>query len=124
MPRVPRAVRPMARAAVSLKRTALPASLTSMTSASPSVSATPIKWSPRASFTAMMPDGRGREKSESLHFLTMPAAVAMTTYFPAPKFLTGKTVVTCSPSPSGSRFTSGLPRACRPACGSLNTRSQ
>ncbi len=38
--------------------------------------------------------------------------------------LMGSTAVIFSPSASGSRFTMGLPREARPACGSSNTRSQ
>ncbi len=72
MPRTPCALRPIGRTSFSSKRTALPPELNSITSCAPSVSATPISASPSVRSTAMMPDGRGRENSESGVFFTVP----------------------------------------------------
>ncbi len=66
----------------------------------------------------MIPLPRGREKSASEVFLTVPLAVAMNTNRPSVKALIGSTAVMRSSSASGSRLTIGLPRAERPACGS------
>jgi len=83
MPRTPRAVRPMGRTSASRKRMAFPASLKSMTSRVPSVMAASTSSSPSRSSQAMMPLDRGREKSASGVFLTVPRAVAMRTYWPS-----------------------------------------
>ena len=79
MPRTPRAPRPIGRTSFSSKRTALPSSEKSITSWRPSVSATPMRWSPSSRSTAMIPEARGREKSESAVFLTTPCCVAKNT---------------------------------------------
>ena len=67
----------------------------------------------------MMPDGRGREKSASGVFLTVPIAVAMNTYWVSVNSLTGRIAVIFSLSASGTRFTIGLPRELREPCGTL-----
>ena len=79
MPRTPCAPRPIGRTSFSSKRTALPPELNSMMSCLPSVSATPISRSPSSRSTAMIPEGRGLEKSERGVFFTVPFAVAMNT---------------------------------------------
>ena len=66
----------------------------------------------------MMPLARGRENAASGVFLTVPARVAMNTKCCSSYCLTGSSALIFSPSSSGSRFTIGLPRAPRPACGS------
>ena len=66
----------------------------------------------------MMPLERGREKDASGVFFTVPARVAMKTKCCSSKCFTGSSALIFSPSSSGSRFTIGLPRAPRPACGS------
>ena len=71
-----------------------------------------------------MPLVRGRENAASGVFLTVPLLVAMNTKCCSSNCLTGSTALIFSPSSSGSRFTIGLPREPRPACGSSNTRSQ
>ena len=65
----------------------------------------------------MMPALRGREKLASEVFLITPLAVAITTYSSGSNSLIGNTAVMRSFSTSGNRFTSGRPRAVRPACG-------
>ena len=67
----------------------------------------------------MMPDGRGREKSESGVFLTVPIAVAMKTNCPWFHSLTGRIAVIFSFSINGTRLTIGLPRDEREPCGTL-----
>ncbi len=89
-----------------------------MTSWLPSVIATPTSLSPGSRPTAMMPAARGRENAASGVFLTVPAAVAMNTKRSSSYSRIGSTAVMRSPSSSGSRFTIGLPREPRPACGS------
>ena len=66
----------------------------------------------------MMPLVRGRENAASGVFLTVPCAVAMNTNLSSSNSLIGSTAVMRSPSSSGSRFTIGLPREPRLACGS------
>ncbi len=72
----------------------------------------------------MIPEGRGREKSASGVFFTVPCAVAMNTKWFSSNSFTGTTAVTFSPSSSGNMFTIGLPRAVLPPCGTSNTFSQ
>jgi hypothetical protein len=91
MPRTPRASRPIGRTSSSAKRTALPASENSITSYSPSVMATPIRWSPSSRSTAMMPALRGLAKADSGVFLTVPPIVAMNTKCPSSNSFTGST---------------------------------
>ena len=50
----------------------------------------------------MIPDGRGREYSESGVFFTTPRVVAITMNRSSPKASTGRSVVTRSPSSSVS----------------------
>jgi hypothetical protein len=76
MPRTPRAPRPIGRTSFSSKRTALPSSENIITSCLPSVIATPTRQSPSSRSTAMIPEGRGREKSASEVFFTTPSCVA------------------------------------------------
>ena len=76
IPRTPWALRPIGRTSFSSKRTAFPPELNSITSCLPSVSATPISTSPSSRSTAMIPEGRGREYSESDVFFTTPSWVA------------------------------------------------
>ncbi len=78
-PRTPQAVRPIARTSDSRKRIALPAEVNSMMPWLPSVMSTPINWSSSRRSTAMIPLVRGREKSTSGVFFTVPEAVAMNT---------------------------------------------
>ena len=66
----------------------------------------------------MMPVARGRENADSGVFFTVPWLVAMNTKCCSSNCLMGSTALIFSPSSSGSRFTIGLPRAPRPACGS------
>jgi hypothetical protein len=73
----------MARTLASLKRTALPAEVKSIRSCLPSVMATPTRTSSSCRSMAMMPRERGREKSVSGVFLTVPALVAMKTKLPS-----------------------------------------
>ena len=65
----------------------------------------------------MMPLERGREKSLSGVFLTVPDAVAMNTKRSSAYSRTGSTALMRSSASSGSRLTIGRPRAVRPACG-------
>ena len=69
----------------------------------------------------MMPEGRGREKSASGVFFTVPCAVAMNTKWFSSNSFTGTTAVIFSPSSSGNMLTIGLPRAVLPPCGTSNT---
>ncbi len=84
----------------------------------PSVIATPTSLSPGSSATAMMPLARGRENSASEVFFTVPRLVAMKTNLPSSNSLIDSMALMRSPSWSGSRFTMGLPRDPRLACGS------
>ena len=72
----------------------------------------------------MMPDGRGREKSDSGVFFTVPCAVAMNTKWSSSNSFTGSIALIFSPSSSGNRLTIGLPRAVRLPCGTSYTLSQ
>ena len=108
----------MARTSDSRKRIALPAEVNSMMPWLPSVMSTPMSWSSSRRSTAMIPLVRGREKSTSGVFLTVPEAVAMNTKRSAAYSRTGSTALIRSPCSSGSRLTIGRPRALRPACGS------
>jgi len=72
----------------------------------------------------MMPDGRGRENAARGVFFTVPRLVAMKTKCCSSNWLDRESALIFSPASSGSRFTIGLPREPRPACGSSNTRSQ
>ncbi len=67
----------------------------------------------------MMPLVRGREKSVSAVFFTVPVVVAMKMNLSASNSRTGRMALMRSPSSSGSRLTIGLPRAWRLACGKL-----
>ena len=117
-PRTPQAVRPIARTSDSRKRIDLPAEVNSMMLCAPSVMSTPINWSSSRRSTAIMPLDRGREKSTSGVFFTVPDAVAMNTKRSSVYSRTGSTALMRSPCSSGSRLTIGRPRAVRPACGS------
>ncbi len=114
----------MGRTSVSANRTALPALENSMMSCPPSVMAAPTRKSASSRSTAMIPLGRGREKSVSGVFLTVPLAVAMNTKCCSSNSRTGITTVIFSFSSSGKRFTTGLPRLWRPPCGTSYTLSQ
>src|SRR5256885_613187 len=72
----------------------------------------------------MIPVDRGLENAASGVFFTVPARVAMNTKCCSSYCLTGNRALIFSPSSSGNRFTIGLPRAPRPACGSSYTLSQ
>jgi hypothetical protein len=72
----------------------------------------------------MIPDGRGREKSASGVFFTVPLAVAMKTKWFSSNSRTGPTAVIFSPSPIGNMLTTGLPRLARLPCGTSYTLSQ
>ncbi len=58
-----------------------------------------------------MPEVRGREKSASGVFFTVPDVVAMKTNLSSSNSRTGRMALMRSPSSSGSRLTIGLPRA-------------
>ncbi|MNC85212.1 hypothetical protein D3C83_08020 [compost metagenome] len=72
----------------------------------------------------MIPDGRGREKSASGVFFTVPCAVAMNTKWFSSNSFTGTTAVIFSPSSSGNMLTTGLPLLALLPCGTSNTLSQ
>ena len=72
----------------------------------------------------MMPAWRGRENASSEVFFTVPCAVTMNTNWFSSNSWIGSTAVMRSPSCSGSRFTIGLPREPRLACGNWWTLSQ
>ena len=60
---------------------------------------------------AMIPVCRTLENAVSSVFLTLPARVAMTTYFASLKSLTVSRARTLSPGSTDNRFTMALPRA-------------
>ena len=101
-----------------MKRMALPPVVNSRMSLLPSVMATPTSLSPGSSATAMMPLARGRENRASEVFFTVPRLVAMNTNLLSSNSLIGSMALMRSPSCSGNRFTIGLPRDPRLACGS------
>ena len=79
IPRTPVAKRPIARTALSAKRTTRPCEENNMISLEPSVISTPINSSSSRKFKAMIPLERGRLNSVSAIFFTIPPAVAMMT---------------------------------------------
>ncbi len=117
MPLTPAAPRPIGRTSSSLKRIALPWLATSMISRLPSVIATLTSRSSLRRSMAMMPLDLGRENRFSAVFLTVPPLVAMKTNASSSKSRIGSTALIRSPSSSGRRFTIGLPREPRLACG-------
>ena len=72
----------------------------------------------------MIPFSRGREKSDSGVFFTVPCAVAMTTKRSSSKLFTGSTALIRSPSASGKRLTIGRPRLARVPAGTSYPFSQ
>jgi len=86
--------------------------------------ATPTSLSPSSSATAMMPLARGRENKASEVFFTVPKLVAMNTNLPSSNSLMESIALMRSPSCRGRRFTMGLPREPRLACGNWYTFSQ
>src|SRR5258706_16228207 len=69
----------------------------------------------------MIPLGRGREKSVSGVFFTVPCAVAMNTKWFSSNSFTGTTAVIFSLSSSGNMLTIGLPRLERLPAGTPET---
>ena len=67
----------------------------------------------------MIPEGRGRENSDSGVFFTVPCAVAMNTKRSSTNSFTGRIAVIFSLSTSGTRLTIGLPRDAREPTGTL-----
>ncbi len=124
MPRTPRAVRPITRTSLSLKRIALPMLLNNIISCSPSVRAVPTNSSSSSKSTAIMPLARGREKSFSFTRFTIELRVAINTMRSSSNSSTGKTEVMCSPSSNGKIFTIGLPRLPRLASGNCHVFCQ
>ena len=72
----------------------------------------------------MMPLERGRENRLNGVFLTVPPLVAMKTKLSSANSRIGNTALMRSPSSSGNRFTIGLPRDPRLACGTWYTFNQ
>ena len=151
IPRTPLAVRPIARASVSLKRIALPLEANSITSWLPSVIRALTNLSPSSSPTAIRPLERILANCLSSTRLTVPLAVAKKTKggsaallsssdsssltkslsIKATSFLLdnsstilgiGKIVVTVSSPVRPIRFTKGRPRAPRLAIGTSKPR--
>ena len=127
MPRTPTEFRPAkTRTSGTGKRMHWPCAVVRITSSASVQVSTERIASPSPSFMAMMPERRTSTKSESLLRLTVPPVVANITSSAsqlASSSGSGMIVVMRSPSASGSRLISALPRACGAASGSRQTFS-
>ncbi len=123
MPRTPVELRPWkTRTSVSLKRMHLAAAVASNTSSASSQVATPISRSSPSSFMAILPLALTWTKSDKRLRRTWPLAVAKATNRSSQLSSSsgsGISVVMVSPSASGSRLTSALPRPVGEPSGSL-----